>query len=212
MKRINYLLLFLALLLSGCSGQADPSASAKEKDAIEVPAYYDGYPKNPQVADDRALQQEGQKIRDSKGEMELKAVNLESQAYNIGSIELTIREAKIAGFKPDYSLIDFYHSYTHEPEFDMVKLFVEIKNTSDEPLQFGPAAILKTSAGETKLWEDDVFLEELNGEIAAGETKKGNLGFIIENPDFDSLTLTTSDVFGMDNEKVKEAKEIELNF
>ena len=212
MKHASYLLLFLVLLLSGCSEQAEPSASAESKDAIEVPAYYDGYPKNPQVADDRALQQVGQKIRDSKGEMELKAVNLDSQTYNIGSIELTIREAKIVQFKPDYSLIDFYHSYTHEPEFDMVKLFVEIKNTSDEPLQFGPAAILKTAADEMKLWEDDVFLEELTGEITAGETKKGNLGFIIENPDFDSLTLTTSDVFGMDNEKMEKAKEIEISF
>lgn len=219
MKSTICLYVVSVLLLAGCSDQAEPADKIESVHAVatkhssEIPAYYEDYILNPQVTDDRSLLEEGQTSRDNKGEVTLKAVNTDdSQTYEIGPIEMTVREAKVFHFKPDYSLIDFFHSYTHEPEFHVAKLFVEIKNTSDKPLKFAPVSLLNTSADEMKLWEDDIYLEELNGEMAAGETKKGNLGFIIENPEIDSLTITTSDVFEEGEKKIQNAKEIELQF
>ncbi|TWT27113.1 DUF4352 domain-containing protein [Planomicrobium sp. CPCC 101110] len=228
MKKAIYFYLAAILLLAGCSGQAEPAASAAENqaeqtaaDTAEVaettetaaaPAYYDGYVKNPQVVDDRLLQEVGQSMRDSKGEINLTNANTEAQTASVGEISLTIREAKIFHFQPDYSLIDFYHSYTHDAEFDMVKFFVEIENTSDAPLHFAPVALVETSAEETKTWEDDIYLEELGGEIAPGETKSGNVGFIIEKSDIDSLTVTTSDVFDKEENKLEDAKKIDIKF
>lgn len=206
------------LLLAGCSDQSEPTASAAEDQAepavstSESPTYYDDYVQNPQAVDDRLVQEIGQTARDSKGEVELKNINMEAQTLDIGQVKLTIREAKVFHFQPDYSLIDFYHSYTHDAEFDTVKLFVEIENTSDAPLHFAPVALIETSAKETKTWEDDIYLEELGGEIAPGETKKGNLGFIIEKSDIDSLIITTSDVFDKQEKKLADAQKINVEF
>lgn len=127
-------------------------------------------------------------------------------------MELTLAESKILQLEPDYSLIDFFHSYTHDQKFEVVKMFVEITNTSDEPVHFGPVALLETANGETKLWEDDIYLEELNGELAAGETKRGNIGFIVEDGSFDSVTITTSDVFDSQDNKITEALEFSTRF
>lgn len=209
MKNAVYLLMLSVLLLGGCSGQNESSASAE---TTEMPDYYEEYVKNPQVTDDRTLQEEGEEIKDHRGEAKLLAKGTDSGTYDIGNIELTVRETKVLHFKPDYSLIDFYHSYTHETEFEIVKMFVEIHNNSDEALQFGPIAMLETDIGEKKLWEDDIYLEELNGEIAPGGTKKGNIGFIVENPDFNSLKITTSDVFDTEQEKQADAAEFEVHF
>ncbi|MGI2328359.1 DUF4352 domain-containing protein [Planococcus sp. YIM B11945] len=212
MKKMLVFCLAAMLLLAGCSAQSESSASAQTIKAADVPDYYEEYTKNPQVADDRWIQEPGQTMRDNKGEAKLKAFAPVGETYTIGSIELTVREAKIFQYKPEYSLIDFYHSYTHDMEFDVAKLFVEIKNTSDEPLYFAPLALLETSGGETKLWEDDIYLEELNGEIAPGKTKKGNIGYIVENADIDSLSITTSDVFDEKDQKQAEALQFNVQF
>ena len=180
MKKIIYLLLLLlSLLLIGCSNNnntTEQSVTAEKQsnliNSTTIPTYYNDYILNPQVSDDRAIQEIGQFSRDQRGEITLKSIKKDSQTFQIDSMELTIREVKILHFKPDYSLIDFFNSYTHDEEFDFVKLFVEIKNTSDQPLKFAPVAILNTSSGEEKTWSDDIYLEELNGEFAANETKK----------------------------------------
>lgn len=206
-----YLLLMAFFFLAACSEDTENSVSAAES-AKEAPAYYEGYVKNPQVTDDRKLHEEGQSIRDGRGELMLNRVNMKNETHKIGDIELTVQEAKLFHYTPDHSMVDFFHSYTHETDFDMVKLFVEVKNTSDEPLHFAPIALLQTSEEELKLWEDDVYLEELNGEIKAGESKKGNLGFIVENPEIDSFIITTSDVFNGNNEKLEDAQKVEVKF
>jgi hypothetical protein len=211
MKKAIYFCLAAALLLAGCSAESESAASAAA-DKTEAPAYYKNHVQNPQVVDDRALQEVGQSMRDSKGEAELKNINMEAQTIEIGPIKLTLREAKGFHFKPDYSLIDFYHSYTHDAEFDAVKLFVEIENASDTPLHFAPVALIGTDADETKTWKDDIYLEELNGEIGAGETKKGNIGFIIEKSDISSFVVTTSDVFDKEEKKLADAKQLQVEF
>ncbi|WP_102272892.1 hypothetical protein [Cytobacillus massiliigabonensis] len=212
MKQVIYLCLLL-ITLTGCSFNNEKSAAAKTGSNHTIPSYYDDYILNPQVSDDRLLQEIGQFSRDNRGELTVKAAELDSHTYKIGSsIELTVREAKILHFKPDYSLIDFYHSYTHDQEFDFIKLFIEIKNTSNEPLKFAPIAILNTSSGEKKIYEDDIYLEELNGEIAANGTKKGNFGFIIEKSNADSIEIVTSDVFNVQDKKLNNGEKFKINF
>lgn len=212
MKRIIYLGMLSILLLAGCSEEAEPVANAAANEENAIPAYFDGYVLSPQVTDDRSLQDEGQSFRDLRGKIELNAIKTEIPEYEIGGIELIVHEAKVLHLKPEYSMVDFFHSYTHEMEFDMVKFFVEITNTSDKVLQFAPAAIVETDSGDTKTWEEDIYLEELNGEIQPGETKKGNIGFILEKSGVESLKLTTSDVFNMNDEKLAEAQLIEIEF
>jgi hypothetical protein len=215
MKRAIYLAILLSFLLIGCANnQAEKQITAESNanSSNEIPSYYQNYLDNPQVTNDNSLQEVGKTIRDVKGEVTLNKINKESQTVKIGAIELTIREAKILHFKPDYSLIDFFHSYTHDQEFDFVKVFVEIKNTSNEPLKFAPISLVHTSADEQKTWEDDIYLEELNGEIAANETKKGNLGFIIEKSKLDSFEITTSDVFNEQDKKLDNAQKLKIEF
>lgn len=212
MKQVIYLCLLL-ITLTGCSFNDEKSVAAKTSENNTIPSYYDDYILNPQVSDDRLLQEVGQFSRDHRGELTVKATEHDSHTYKIGdSIELTIREAKILHFKPDYSLIDFYHSYTHDQEFDFVKLFVEIKNTSNQPLKFAPIATMNTNTDELKTWEDDIYLEELNGEIPVNGTKKGNLGFIIEKSNIDSIEIMTSDVFNKKDELKNEGETIRIEF
>ena len=213
MKKTVYLMMLSGLLLGGCSEQADSTVVASAADQQnQVPGYYEDYVLSPQVTDDRMLQETGQNKRDTKGEATVKAVNMESETVEAGPVELAVVESKILQLEPDYSLIDFFHSYTHDQEFEVVKMFVEITNTSDEPIHFAPVAVLETGKGETKLWEDDIYLERLNGELAAGETKQGNIGFIVEDGDLDSVTITTSDVFGNKEKKIADALEFNIYF
>ncbi|RID89287.1 hypothetical protein D1953_01600 [Peribacillus asahii] len=218
MKKAIFLFISLSLLLIGCSNNNTEQSVAAENQSDTtnssntIPSYYNDYILNPQVSDDRFIQDVGESFRDKRGELTLQAIKNDSQTYKIDSIELTIREAKILHFKPDYGLIDFFHSYTHDEEFDFVKMFAEIKNTSDTPLKFAPAAIVSTSSGEKKTWEDDIYLEELNGEIGANETKKGNVGFIIKKSKIDFIEITTSDVFNEKEEKISDAEKVKLEF
>lgn len=215
MKRAIYLIALIPFLLIGCATNQDEQQVTTEVNSdstTETPSYYQSYLDNPQVTSDQSLQEVGTAIRDVKGEVTLNDINKESQIVKIGAIELTIREAKVLHFKPDYSLIDFFHSYTHDPEFDFVKVFVEIKNTSNEILKFAPISLVHTSAGEQKTWEDDIYLEELNGEIEANKTKKGNLGFIIEKSKIDSFEITTSDVFNEEDKKLDDAEKLKIKF
>lgn len=212
MKKAIYLIIFSALILGGCSEKQGTVAVASAVDEQEIPDYYEDYVLNPQVTDDRTLQNLGQSKRDAKGEAVVKAVNMNSKAYEIGPVQLTVKESKILQLKPDYSLIDFYHSYTHEQEFTLVKMFVEISNLSDEDVNFAPVALLETDKEELKLWEDDIYLEELTGTLIAGETKRGNVGFIIEESKVDSIEVTTSDVFSSHGEQLEKAKNFTTQF
>ncbi|ANU14543.1 putative protein ydhF precursor [Planococcus halocryophilus Or1] len=213
MKKAIYFLLFSAVILGGCSDPDDSIAVASTvAEESEVPKYYEDYVLSPQVTDDRKLQEVGQNKRDAKGEAIVEAINMTMETYGIGPVKLTVAESKILQVKPDYSLIDFFHAYTHDQEFSVVKMYVEITNTSNEPLHFAPVALFETDAEELKLWEDDIYLEGLTGEIAPGETKQGNIGFIVEESDIDSVTITTSAVFNKSEEKIAEALEFNTRF
>ncbi|WP_074509025.1 hypothetical protein [Planococcus glaciei] len=69
---------------------------------------------------------------------------------------------------------------------------------------------METSTSEKKLWDDDVYLEELDSEIAPVETKSGNLGFVLEEAGFEFLTITISDVIAKGTEEIADAKTVDF--
>jgi hypothetical protein len=195
------------------------------------------YQPNPQVTDDRTLQKVDQTYADGKGEATLKAINNVNKTYKIGPIELSVKEMKLIHLRPDYSMIDYFHVLTHDEEFDFVKVFVEIKNTSSENVNFAPIALLKTNTGETFDWEKDIYLEELNGEIEGNSTKFGNLGYIVnasdsgmhkdehgdeeegqeknhasEAKDIEWIEITTNYLLYKQNKKISESQKIKIEF
>ncbi|WP_421535991.1 hypothetical protein [Priestia sp. D3YE.R1] len=193
-------ILFLIMLLVGCSSNASPENNEKnvanenqtenntderndetkqEKDQEQTESKSAEYQPNSQVTDDHSLQKVGQTYADEKGEATLKAIKPLNKTYKLGEIELTVKEMKLIHLRPDYSMIDYFHVLTHDEEFDFVKVFVEIKNKSSEKVNFAPIALLKTNTGETFDWQKDIYLEELNGEIEGNGTKFGNIGFIV---------------------------------
>ena len=101
MKRAIYFSLLSVILLTGCSDQVGLSAQIQSTTVSEIPSSYSGYVLNPQVTDDRSLQEEGQTFRDNKGELTLKTIIKDGRIYEIGPIELTVRETKILHFQPE---------------------------------------------------------------------------------------------------------------
>jgi hypothetical protein len=152
-------------------------------------------------------------VSDEKGEATLKAINQVNKTYSDGPIKLTVKDMKLIHLRPDYSLIDYFHVLTQEEEFDFVKVFVEIENKYPEKVNFAPIALIETSTGEKLNWENDIYLEDLNGEIKGNETKKGNIGFIVESSDdLEWIEITTSDVFDKDGEKIIESQKLKIKF
>ncbi|WP_394139733.1 DUF4352 domain-containing protein [Cytobacillus oceanisediminis] len=211
MKKLITMIALLSIVLLGCSSAPEQPADVSAEAPAENEAMKN-YAPNPQVPDDRPLEKAGQSHTDEKGEITLKKVKNVNGTYNIGPIEMKITEAKVMHLKPDYSLVDYFHTLTHDEEFDFVKVFVEIKNTSGEEVNFAPAAILETSEGEQITWENDIYLDGLNEEIQPNETKAGNIGFIIEKSDLNNIEITTSDVFNTEGKKIEDAKNIKIDF
>ncbi|WP_046175323.1 DUF4352 domain-containing protein [Domibacillus indicus] len=217
MKRLSWI--FAVLLAAGCSNSQQQGVptntelpAAEAKTAIEIKEA-DTYVPNPQVTDDRALIKEGQNVSDGKGELTLLRLQAADKQEQIGPVQITVNEVKIMHFKPDYSMIDFFHMYTHEEEFDFIKLNVLIENTDGEPVQFNPAARLKTSNDELKTWEDDFYLEELAGQLGPGEVKSGSMGFIVEKgSEIQWIELLTSDAVNGEKSIIEQGKSVRVEF
>ncbi|WP_079509350.1 DUF4352 domain-containing protein [Mesobacillus jeotgali] len=210
----KYLLLVLAVsMLSACSfaeaetkKESAPTATLAEKLKKKNT---DVYVPNPQVTEDVNLKKAGDSLTDEKGELTLKQVKEVNKTFNLNEIEYTVKDVKLLHFVPAYGLIDFFHAYTHDEEFDFVKIGVEVKNTSKENLHFGPVAMLNINDTIRKTWEDDFYLEELNGEIVAGQKKRGNLGFIIEDIEsLDKVEILSGDL--VDDEKKKVGNPVKI--
>jgi hypothetical protein len=207
------------LALSGCSTINSTKAVENKADNTELTkntelnTKKDVYVPNPQVTDDINLVKVGEAVRDAKGELTLKAYKNVNETIKVGRIEMIIKDVKVVHFVPDYSMIDFFHAYTHDEEFDFVKVAVEVKNPSDEVIKFSPIAALKMNNGEHKTWEDDIYLEELTGEIQANDTKKGNMGFILEDTnDIQWVELLTSDSVDNNHDIIEQGKQIKIDF
>lgn len=209
MGKIFTLILCLSLLLVGCSNGATEPV---KKENIPTD-YLSEYNSNPQVTDDRTLIEVDQSVSDEKGQATLKAINYVDTKHEIGPVHLRIKDLKLIHLKPDYSLIDYFHVLTHDEEFDFVKMFVEIENTSPENVNFAPIALVETNTGEKFDWEKDIYLEELNGELKGKASKKGNLGFIVEkSDDLKWIEITTSDVFDQDGKLIHASQKIKIEF
>lgn len=218
MKRYLFFLILL-LVLTGCSSEnkSEDKVTGDRVKTIDQTekkrnVQEDIYVPNPQITDDINLVTVGETISDDKGELTLKSYKLLNKTVNIGGVEMVIKDAKLLHFVPDYSMIDFFHAYTHEEEFDFIKVGLEVKNSSDKDIKFSPVAFVKTNNGELKTWEEDIFLEELTGDIQRNDVKKGNMGFILENTtDLKSIEILTSDVLDGMGENVEKAKTITLD-
>lgn len=212
----------LIAALVGCSTDENTNSSKIEKEepiqderAEDTPPprkSMNDYVTNPQVTDDRTLMSAGETFRDEKGAAKLIAYTKLDKSLAAGPIEMVIKEAKIIEYHPDYSLIDFYHSYTHEEHFTFLKIFVEIENKSDEVLNFAPVSHVKSDSGEEITWEEDIYLEELNGPIRPGEKKAGNIGFIVENSDIKSFQVTTSKVLNQNEKETFKEQTVDIKF
>jgi hypothetical protein len=206
-------LLLAATLLTGCSfAEAESKKEVKSSEAaIEKPLKKntDVYVPNPQVTEDINLKKSGDSLTDNKGELTLKAVKEVNKTFKVNGIEYTVKDVRLLHFVPAYSLIDFFHAYTHDEEFDFVKINVEVKNNSKENYHFGPVAMVNINDSIHKTWEDDFYLENLNGEISAGQTKRGNLGFIVEGMDsLNKVEILSGDL--VDENKKKVADPVKL--
>ncbi|RIW35661.1 hypothetical protein D3H55_07200 [Bacillus salacetis] len=210
MKELVLILAVASAVLCGCSTNSSPAASG-DKEVKAASGYDSDYAANPQIPDDRMLLTKGDAFSDEKGEVTLIESETPGVIKELGPVRLTIQDTKLIHLMPDYSMIDYFHVLTHEEEFDFVKFFVEIENTSKEKVNFAPIALIETNTGERLDWEKDIYLEELNGEIRGGESKKGNLGYILEKTeDLEWVELTTSDVFDKNHKKIQDSKKIRI--
>jgi hypothetical protein len=214
----------LVLLLTGCSfvsiqPNKDKTDSKTEKISTATKKIsehdHNAYYNSPQVTDDSTLQKVGQSVTDEKGEATLKAIKPINSVYHLGDIEFTIKEIKLLHYRPDYSLIDYYHPLTEAEEFDFIKISADIKNKSKETRNFAPVALFETNTGIKMDWKQDMYLEHLNGEIEGNQVKRGSLGFIVdpaESKKIEWIKILTSDVFNEKQERLEEAQKIQLHF
>jgi len=188
-------LLTLGTILSGCGNPVQEakqpvSLPKQEQVSIEKTA---AYVPNPQLPDDRKLTEVDASIADAKGELTLKQFVRPDVTRTIGPITMKVEEVKVFHARPSYGMIDFFHGFTHDESFDLVKTRVTITNTGNEPVTFNPVAHFKLDAKTEKTIEDDVYLESLAATYAPDETRSGNFGFILEQP-LSSVEWLTSDV------------------
>jgi len=192
--------------------EEETTAKEKTEEIARPLEKKDVYVPNPQLPDDINLNQIGQNVSDAKGELTLKAYKKVNETLNVGPIEVNIKEMKVMHATPDYSMIDFFHGYTHDEDFDIVKVNVEIKNNSDKKIKFSPVAFLETDRGEHLTWEDEIYLEELTGEIEGNGSKSGNIGFILKDGNIQGISVMTSDAVDDEGKVLAKGKSAEFAF
>lgn len=188
-------LLTLGTILSGCGNpvqEAKQSVSLPKQEQVSIEKTA-AYVPNPQLPDDRKLTKVDASIADDKGELTLKQFVRPDVTRTIGPIRMKVEEVKVFHARPSYGMIDFFHGFTHDESFDLVKTRVTITNTGNEPVTFNPVAHFKLDTKIEKTIEDDIYLESLAATYAPDETRSGNFGFILEQP-LSYVDWLTSDV------------------
>lgn len=199
--------MYKKLLLTTCFSLLLFGCATKEIDST----YVKDYVKNPQITSDAKLSEPNDQEASSKGVIRLLQANFEQQKFKIGPMKLTIYDTKLLQVEPDVSMLDYFHLLTAAEEFTLVKAFLMIENTSDEHVQFNPASLAISSTGEQWTWEQEAYLDELNGSYEPGQVKKGNVGFILVEKELPhSLTLQTSAVFDEDKDIVSAGTKVVL--
>jgi Domain of unknown function (DUF4352) len=214
------IIVLISIFLSGCSANAETNKEVKNetketKTTQSEPkphVLYDYY-ESPQVTSDAGLEKPGQTYSDRKGEITLKEFKKIDQHYKLGTVDYYIKEIKVLHYRPDYSMIDFFHAQTHDEEFDFIKVSVEIKNEDNQSVKFAPVALLETNTGYQSDWEKDIYLEELHGNLNGNGHKRGSLGFIMEEGEAEKLTtitLQTSDVMDGNDKILHDAEKMTI--
>lgn len=224
MKKLLPLLLIPALLM-GCSSEQssvktakaenEPKQASPKEEKQRAKSLEDVYVPNPQVPDDTNLVKVGESLKDEKGEATLKEMAALHKTFQVGPIELKVKNVKVIHNVPSYSLMDYFHSFTeHHEEFDYVKVEVEMINHAEQPVHFAPVAQMKTSNGDEMTFADDFYIEYLSGELQGHGSKQGALGFIIEKPadELASLEFITGDVLDENEKKLAEPVKIKVDF
>nr|WP_285877017.1 DUF4352 domain-containing protein [Fictibacillus phosphorivorans] len=130
-------------------------------------------------------------------------------------ISLTVSEVKVMQYRPSVDLIDFFHGYTDKEEFPYIRVNVRVKNNGKKPVHFAPVSEIKTDQGEKVTWENDFYLEKLNGKIKPGEVKVGSLGFILNETkpeDVKTVIIKSSEVLNKDKKKIAEPLSFNVHF
>ena len=204
-------LLTLGTILSGCGNpvqEAKQTVSLPKQEPVLIEKTA-AYVPNPQLPDDRKLTKVDASIADAKGELTLKKFVRPDVTRTIGPITMKVEEIKVFHARPSYGMIDFFHGFTHDESFDLVKTRVTITNTGNEPVTFNPVAHFKLDTKIEKTIEDDVYLESLAATYAPDETRRGNFGFIIEQP-LTSVELLTSDVLSAKRDVLRKGSSLTL--
>ncbi len=209
------------VLLAGCGGQG---TTEEEKESVTKPAQQEKNADqetssgksadNPQAPDDASLMKVGQTTEDIDGKLTLKAIVADPVHAETGPVTMTVSHAKVFLYRPSYDLIDYFHGLTHEDEkFHYVKFRIGLKNNSEKPVFFNPVAVVKTNTGEEVSWEEEFYLESMNGKLAPGKEKEGSMGFIIDETDIErleSVELETSSVLNEKKEEIAKANTISI--
>jgi len=205
-------------LLAGCTANSSNNPASEvhaETQANEKSTEILSFKDSPQAPDDRELTIKDSQFQDEDGSITLKQFAQVHEEKETGDISMTISDVKVMQYKPSPDLIDFFHGFTHEEtEFPYVRVNVVVKNNGDKPMHIAPVSEITTNQGETVTWEDDFYLEKLNGELKPGEEKVGSLGFILEtDPEaLESLTISSSEVLNGKKGKVADGVEFEVRF
>lgn len=187
------------LLLFGCSNKS-----------VDL-SYADDYTENPQMTSDVDLVKKEETQVSAKGNIQLLEASFEQQKTTVEPMKITISDTKILQVEPDVSMLDYFHVLTTNEEFNIIKAFISIENTSDQVVYFNPSAQAKTDTGEHWTWQEDVYLDGLEGAYEPGQKKQGNIGFILTKKKTPSrLILQPTDVFNTEKEKITTGKEITL--
>ncbi|WP_200416375.1 hypothetical protein [Virgibacillus salexigens] len=223
-----YAVLAFILILSGCAKQEENAEAENKQNQTESTDMEEeertiqevnddrDYVDNPQAPDTRSLNEIGDQFEDEDGNVTLEAITDYQKMHSIGPIQMSIRDVKVVNFSPAMHLVDYFHGFTHNEEnFNYIKMYVTIENTSDQMVNFAPVSILETEAGEKKDFEDDFYLQNLYGDLSAGQKKTGELAFILEETNTEqigTISLITSDVFDKENQSIEQGKEITIEF
>lgn len=201
MKAIQRLIILcLSFFLVGCT---------TEKMNVD---YLKEYVDNPHMTSDAKLINIEDKNTSNKGTVKLVQANFKETTLRVGPMKLTFHDVKELLVEPDVSTLDSFAPLTHDKKFHLLKTFVTVENTSKNSLQFNPAVAASTSTHESWTWEQEVYLDELNGLYEPGQIKRGNIGFILQkNAPPTTFTLLTSDVFDLEQEVLATGKEIILD-
>ncbi|MYL70312.1 hypothetical protein GLW00_05600 [Halobacillus litoralis] len=217
---MKYILLFLSLtisiILTGCSNQVAGEGNESENQAplFEIPEQTK-YKNNPQAPDDQELKEVGDQAEDMDGQIALKAIKEMEKYVEVGAVQMVVKDVKVLNYSPSPDLVDYFHAFTHnETNFNYIKFTVAIKNTGDQKVNVAPVEVLKTNTGEKLGFNDDFYLEKLKGEYEPGETRVGQMGFVLEQDweELETVIIETSDVLDEEGNTVAEGEKIEVEW